>query len=174
MLFQNEVDPILRTLSFLYLRRSADRCGKSIVFLNKSTNWADLAHCWQHPLMGNAAWLKGMAIWVVEFSNKGYKIRFLPKNQHTQRNLLNFENWVNGGIGEVSKSAKIWLSKSIFYFKNYLNLSKKKCHGRISFQEHISCYWHFSKTSIFKPLYFLKWRSFFDNFYSTDCKTKPF
>ena len=30
--------------------------------------------------------------------------RFLPKNQHTQRKLLNFENWVNG---EVSKSAKI-------------------------------------------------------------------
>ena len=44
-----------------------------------------------------------MAIWVVEFSNGGggTKLkRFLPKNQ---RELLNFENWVNG---EVSKSAK--------------------------------------------------------------------
>ena len=30
--------------------------------------------------------------------------RFLPKNQHTQWKLLNFENWVSG---EVSKSAKI-------------------------------------------------------------------
>ena len=30
--------------------------------------------------------------------------RFLPKNQHTQRKLVNFENRVNG---EVSKSAKI-------------------------------------------------------------------
>ena len=30
--------------------------------------------------------------------------RFLPNNQHTQRKLLNFENWVNV---EVSKSAKI-------------------------------------------------------------------
>ena len=30
--------------------------------------------------------------------------RFLPKNQHTRRKLLNFENWVNG---EVSKCAKI-------------------------------------------------------------------
>ena len=28
---------------------------------------------------------------------------FLPKNQHTQRKLFNFENWVNG---EVSNSAK--------------------------------------------------------------------
>ena len=43
---------------------------------------------------------------------------FLPKNQHTQRKLLNFENWVNG---EVSKSAKIGLSKSIFNVKNYLS-----------------------------------------------------
>ena len=38
-----------------------------------------------------------MAIPVVEFSNQGYKIRkILPKNQHTQRKLLNFENWVSG------------------------------------------------------------------------------
>ena len=45
-----------------------------------------------------------MAIRVVEFSSGGTKLeRFLPKNQHTQRKLLNFENWVNG---EVSKSAK--------------------------------------------------------------------
>ena len=28
----------------------------------------------------------------------------LPKNQHTQRKLLNFEFWING---ELSKSAKI-------------------------------------------------------------------
>ena len=25
--------------------------------------------------------------------------RFLPKNQHTQRKLLNFENWISGGLG---------------------------------------------------------------------------
>ena len=37
--------------------------------------------------------------------------RFLPKNQHTQRKLLNFENWVNG---EVSKSAK---SPNLLTFK---------------------------------------------------------
>ena len=39
------------------------------------------------------------------FQAGGTKLeRFLPKNQHTQRKLLNFENWVNG---EVSKSATI-------------------------------------------------------------------
>ncbi len=47
--------------------------------------------------------------------------RFLPKNQHTQRKLLNFEFWING---ELSKSAKIWLSKSIFYVKTHLELSQ--------------------------------------------------
>ena len=41
--------------------------------------------------------------------------RFLPKNQHTQRKFLNFENWVNG---EVSKSAK---SPNLLTFKiNFL------------------------------------------------------
>ena len=47
-----------------------------------------------------------IAIGVLGFSNGGgtKSERFLPKNKHTQRKLLNFENWVNG---EVSKSAKI-------------------------------------------------------------------
>ena len=35
-----------------------------------------------------------MAVRVVKFSSGGTKLeRFLPKNQHTQRKLLNFENW---------------------------------------------------------------------------------
>ena len=29
---------------------------------------------------------------------------FLPKNQHTQRKLLNFENWISGGLGSFQKS----------------------------------------------------------------------
>ena len=27
--------------------------------------------------------------------------RFLPKNQHPQRKLLNFENWVNGEVSKI-------------------------------------------------------------------------
>ena len=27
--------------------------------------------------------------------------RFLPTNQHTQRKLLNFENWVNGEVSKI-------------------------------------------------------------------------
>ena len=39
------------------------------------------------------------------FQTGGTKLEiFLDKNQHTQRKLLNFENWFSG---EVSKSAKI-------------------------------------------------------------------
>ena len=58
-----------------------------------------------------------MAVWVVEFSNGGKKIRNIFAYE---RKALNFENWVNR---KVSKSAKILLSKSIFYVKNCLNLS---------------------------------------------------
>ena len=46
--------------------------------------------------------------------------RFLPMNQLTKRKLLDFEFWINV---ELSKSAKIWLSKSIFYVKNHPNLT---------------------------------------------------
>ena len=46
-----------------------------------------------------------MAIQVMEFSNGGTKLgRFLPKNQHTQRKLLNFENWIRGGLRSSQKS----------------------------------------------------------------------
>ena len=48
--------------------------------------------------------------------------RFLPKNQHTKRKLMNFEFWING---ELSKSAKIdfqsqfAMSKIIQIFLNF-------------------------------------------------------
>ena len=46
--------------------------------------------------------IDNMVIGVVEFSSVGTKLeRFLPKNQHTQRKLMNFENWCKG---EVSKN----------------------------------------------------------------------
>ena len=30
--------------------------------------------------------------------------RFLLKNQHAQRKLLNFENWISGGLRSFQKS----------------------------------------------------------------------
>ena len=59
---------------------------------------------------GQSGWLDVitrtiMVVLVVEFSCGDTKLEiFLPKHQHTQRKLLNFENWC---IEEVSKSAKI-------------------------------------------------------------------
>ena len=39
------------------------------------------------------------------FQTGGTKLeRFLLKNQHTQRKLLNFENWINGGLRSSQKT----------------------------------------------------------------------
>ena len=36
------------------------------------------------------------------FQTGGTKLeRFLPKNQYTQRKLLNFENWVSGEVSKI-------------------------------------------------------------------------
>ena len=96
-----------------YSRRPAKSCadglGENLTRpnINSSALLATVSKVWQYGLWS--------------FQTGGTKLeRFSPKNQDTQRKLLDFENWVNG---EVSKSAKIWLSKSIFYVKNYPNLS---------------------------------------------------
>ena len=53
--------------------------------------------------MTNMAVIWQYGLW--SFQAGGTKLeRFLPKNQHNQRKLLNFENWVTG---EVSNSVKI-------------------------------------------------------------------
>ena len=65
-----------------------------------------------------------MAIRVVKFSNGGTKLeRFLPKNQHTQRKLLNFENWING---EVSKNRHHFRNKSRSISMLSKNVNNKK------------------------------------------------
>ena len=59
----------------------------------------------RRPKMPNPRSNKFRNCRIVEFSSGGTKLeRFLPKNQHTQRKLLNFENWCSG---KLSKSAKI-------------------------------------------------------------------
>ena len=51
--------------------------------------------------LSSTLWLYGLS----SFQAGGTKSeRFFPKNQHTQRKWLNFDNWING---KVSKSAKI-------------------------------------------------------------------
>ena len=68
-----------------------------------------------------------MVIWVVKFPREECKIRniFGKKSIYvgTQKKIMYF---VNGRSGEVGKSAKIELSKSIFYVKNQTIFFKKK------------------------------------------------
>ena len=100
-----------------------------------------------------------MAIRVVSFQTGGTKLeRFLPKNQHTQRKLSNFENWV---CGEVSKSAK---SPNLLTFK--MNFLCQKLSESFSIFFFIKEY-QFRSTffvidKIFKSLYLLKWCPIFD------------
>ena len=59
-----------------------------------------------------------MAIGVVEFLSGGTRLeKFLHKNQHTQRKLLNFEFWINGELSNVG-----------YHFSNKLKVDFiKKC-----------------------------------------------
>ena len=61
---------------------------------------APLLSFWRKSLQQHALIRTTMVLQVVEFSGEwvGTKLeRFLPRNQHTNRKLLNFENWSNGG-----------------------------------------------------------------------------
>ena len=43
-----------------------------------------------------------MAMMVMDLSNGGTKLkRVLPKNQHIQRKLLNFEFWINDELSKI-------------------------------------------------------------------------
>ena len=57
--------------------------------------------------------LCNMAIRILEFSNGGIKKleRFLPKNQHAQRKLLNFENSI---IGHTIQKCKKMAGQNTF------------------------------------------------------------
>ena len=53
-------------------------------------------------LLPYVAFIYTMAIRVVEFSSEITKLeRFSPRNQHTQRKLLNFESWCNGEVSKI-------------------------------------------------------------------------
>ena len=65
------------------------------------------------------------------FQTGGTKLeRFLPKNQHTRRKLLNFENWVNG---EVSKIRRHFRNKSRSILMLSKNVNNKKCAPKLIF-----------------------------------------
>ena len=52
----------------------------------------------------------------MQFSRRETKLeRFLHKNQHTHRKLLNFEFWINGELSKIENhfSNKVILSKNV-------------------------------------------------------------
>ena len=90
--------------------------------------------------------LTSIRLWT--FKDGGsYKARFLA----LESTLLTYskENYSS------SKSAKVVLSKSIFYVKNRQNF-KKKSFKNINLGDHFFCKKHFFWPPIFEPLYFLK------------------
>ena len=59
---------------------------------------ATVAIEWKMHLILLSLWQYGL--W--SFQTGGTKLeRFLPKNQHTQRKLLNFENWISGELSKI-------------------------------------------------------------------------
>ena len=51
--------------------------------------------------------------------------RFLPKNQHTQKKLLNFKNWVNGEVSKIEHHFIIEKDSDNFWYRK-LTLKVKR------------------------------------------------
>ena len=65
------------------------------------------------------------------FQAGGTKLeRFLHKNQHTQRKLLNFEFWING---KLSKIGHYFGNKVIQRLILSKNVNNKKCASKLVF-----------------------------------------
>ena len=80
--------------------RSKEKGLGNIRLSAQAGNWDYLPQEFSKTWKEGAVWQYG--VW--SFQTGGIELeRFLPKNQHTKRKFLNFENWTNG---EVSKSAK--------------------------------------------------------------------
>ena len=81
--------------------------------------WEDSLRVWQYGLWS--------------FQTGGTKLeRFLPKNQHTQRKLLNFENWVNGKVSKSAKSPNLLTFKVDFLYQKLSESFSIFFHWRIS------------------------------------------
>ena len=77
-----------------------------IIYIVDNTYWLFLKYPQTKGSVNHARHLLSIrqyGLW--SFQTEGTKLeRFLPKNQHTQRKLLNFENWINGGLRSFQKS----------------------------------------------------------------------
>ena len=68
------------------------------------------------------------------FKSRDTKLeRFLPKNQHTQRKLLNFENWTNG---EPQQLAKIRVFKVDYFILPLFLVPKLRSVAQNEWEKH--------------------------------------
>ena len=115
-----------------------------------------------------------MVAWVLEFSSGGTKFeRFLPKNQHTQLKLLNFENWCNGGGVKKClnfQRKKLLESFSFFFIKEchflFLTFFDSIYFSITLFSKMMPNFWHLSINQFSKFSNFLGYVDFLAKIYS--------
>ena len=91
-----------------------------------------------------------MAIRVGSFQAGGTKSeRFLHKNQHTQRKLLNFENWTSGGPQKLAKIRVFKADYFDFLCKEIEKLVWIRCYGNCL---QLLVFWNFFDFFRFFPL----------------------
>ena len=87
--------------------------------INPFCHWCKLKKC--YVCTGSGEYSQKHTIW--QYGLWSFQIggtileRFLPKNQHTQRKLLNFENWVSGEVSKNAKSPNLLTFKVNFLYK---------------------------------------------------------
>jgi hypothetical protein len=97
----------------------------SEAILHRKVCKSAIAHCCPKD-----CYTHNMVLRVVEFSNGGYKIRkVFAENQHSQRKLLNFENWISG---EPPKFSKIRVLKINYFYSPIHLINEKGNFGSIS------------------------------------------
>ena len=63
----------------------------------------------------NLSYMNNMALQLWQYGLWSFQMggtrleRFLHKNQHTQRKLLNFEFWINGEMSNIGHHLKVWI-----------------------------------------------------------------
>ena len=84
--------------------------------------------------------------WSFRGGLQSYKVFWLKINCSEMKSL-NFR--------DMGRCQKVWKFdfQSQYFMSKKIRIFLKEFHWRISFQEHIFCYWHFLTTSILKPLY---------------------
>ena len=107
-------------LKFIYSEKGTKFCEIFTLLLTVCTVVKSKLCVWQYGLWS--------------FQTGGTKLEiFLPKNQHTQRKLLNFESWING---EPQQLAKIRVFKVDYFSLSLFLVPKLKLVTKNEWKKH--------------------------------------